>query len=296
MILISGKLLTERRGANMLWNAYANEPGQLPAISVISAGHIFASRGRRIHRPEGRRDWLLFYVAKGSETFELQTLTVADSGSFIIFRPGEAQLHSSIEYEKSEFYYIHFNLSEDLSAFGLETNKVYRSSSGASVCEAFEEIILELQMKLKLYSVTTAAKLVSLLCTLKRNSVTSHFSTSDEQGKIAFAVQYINRNFRDPLTLSDYAKSVGMSKFHFLRKFREVTGTSPIAYRNNLRLSLAKEMLRDESLSIGEIAEAAGYSALSCFTDAFKQDTGVSPTEYRKTLMASVEESQPKVK
>lgn len=276
----------------MLWNAYANEPGQLPAISVISAGHIFASRGRSIHRPEGRCDWLLFYVAKGSETFLLPARTVAEAGSFIIFRPGEAQLHSATEHEKSEFYYIHFNLSDDVAAFGLETNRVYSSSSGASVCEAFEDIILELQLRQDLYAVTTAAKLVSLFCTLKRNSGTALFSSSDEQGKIAFAVQHINRNFREPMTLSDYASSVGMSKFHFLRRFSEVTGTSPIAYRNSLRLSLAKEMLRDESLSIGEIAEAAGYSTLSYFTDAFKHDMGISPTEYRKTLTAKQPENK----
>ena len=53
----------------MIFNAYSGTDRGALGLCVRSAGHIFARQGRRISRPAGREDWLLFYVAKGSERF-----------------------------------------------------------------------------------------------------------------------------------------------------------------------------------------------------------------------------------
>ena len=56
----------------MIFNAYAEQKDQIAGITLVSCGHIFAKKGREIKRPDGRNDWLLFYVAKESETFYLE--------------------------------------------------------------------------------------------------------------------------------------------------------------------------------------------------------------------------------
>ena len=53
----------------MIFNAYQNSDLGIAGISVVSSGHIFAEKGRKINRPEGRSDFLLLYIAKGKETF-----------------------------------------------------------------------------------------------------------------------------------------------------------------------------------------------------------------------------------
>jgi len=267
----------------MLWNAYSGIHATPPAISVISAGHIFAKRGRRIDRPDGRRDYLLFYVARGAERFALSgKLRDATEGSFVIYAPGEPQIHST-EYDgTSEFYFVHFDLSGELSELGLESSRIYKAEASASTAEHFEAIINELQLKSELFGVVSAVKLTELLCLLKRRCGSERTKPQDEHGKIAYAVQYIHANYSSDEDLSALAAKCGMSKFHFLRRFSEVTGSSPIAYRNKLRLSHAKEMLEDMSLSVAEIADDVGYSSAAYFSDAFKREFGYSPIAARK--------------
>ena len=73
-----------------------------------------------------------------------------------------------------------------------------------------------------------------------------------------------------------------MSKYHFLRMFRETTGTPPLEYRNRIRLEHAKELLQEEKLSIEEVSGMLGYTSASYFSSAFKKAYGVSPKQYQK--------------
>ena len=93
----------------MLYNAYQDSSSGIGGVSVVSCGHIFAKKGRRIDRPMGREDYLLFYVVKGKEHFVFDREAVASEGSFVLFRPHESQRHVYKENKKGEFYYIHFN-------------------------------------------------------------------------------------------------------------------------------------------------------------------------------------------
>ena len=143
----------------MIFNAYSDTKEGLFGISVKSAGHIFAKKGRKISRPGGREDWLLFYVSKGSEHFYFEREEDANEGSFIFFRPHEMQEHENIWDRTGEFYYIHFLAPETFDLFGLESSKIYSSKTSASVRDIFESIISELQTKQYGYEKICAAKL-----------------------------------------------------------------------------------------------------------------------------------------
>ena len=78
-------------GLLMIFNAYQDSDVGIAGISVVSSGHIFAQRGRKIDRPTGRSDFLLFYVGSGKERFFLEHEIIAEEGSFIFFRPHEKQ-------------------------------------------------------------------------------------------------------------------------------------------------------------------------------------------------------------
>ena len=72
------------------------------------------------------------------------------------------------------------------------------------------------------------------------------------------------------------------SPSHFMRWFKQMTGSSFISYLNERRLAAAAERLRQSEDSILSIAEAVGFETLSNFNQQFKKRYGVTPRDYRR--------------
>ena len=154
----------------MLYNAYQDTSDGICGVSVVSCGHIFAQKGRKIDRPNGRSDFLLFYVAKGKEHFFFDDEVIADKGDFVLFRPFEKQKHIYKENQTGEFYYVHFNAPADFDLFGMKSSFVYNSKPSATICSIFEEIISELQKKQPAYELFCASKLFNLFAFLSNTA------------------------------------------------------------------------------------------------------------------------------
>lgn len=268
----------------MIFNAYQSSDVGIGGISIVSSGHIFAEHGRQINRPKGRGDFLLFYVAKGKELFYLDTETIGDEGSFIIFRPREKQKHIYTDSNTGEFYYIHFNAPEEFDLFGFQSSRVYLAQKSTEICDLFEEIISELQTKQPMYEKICVSKFFNILSLLERNIAAKTNPQNQYANKIFFVIQKMNREYDKNHSLEEYAAMCNMSKFHFLRVFKEITGTSPIEYRNQIKIDHAKEFLENTTASVSEIAGKVGYPSNSYFCDAFKSKTGLSPSQYRKSI------------
>lgn len=270
----------------MLLNAYSGGGEGLLGVRVVSAGHIFAEKGRRIQRPNGREDWLLFYVAKGAEEFSLGVTAVGTEGSFVLFRPHERQEHVCVSDKTSEFYYVHFHAPQAFGALGLESSTLYQSKLSTGVCDLFGEIITELQCKHFCYEQICVAKLLTLLALLARRSADTDNPYSRYEAQISFVIQQMSREYASDRSLEEYAAMCRMSKFHFTRTFKAITGCSPMEYRNDLRIEHAKDLLEDVDVPIAEIGARTGYSSASYFCDAFKKRVGISPLRYRNQVTA----------
>ncbi len=268
----------------MIFNAYSDTTEGIMELFVKSAGHIFAKNGRTISRPGGREDWLLFYVAKESETFYLDKEIIAEEGSFIFYRPHEKQEHIYQGDKTAEFYYVHFIAPPDFDLFGFESSRVYSAKPSPNVRDLFEEILDELQTKQPRYEKICAAKLFTIMGLLGRLAADLNNPHIMYMDKISFIVQLMNREFDKNYSLVEYAKMCQMSKFHFLRVFKDITGSSPIEYRNKIRIEHAKELLEDISIPIYEVGTRVGYTSSSYFCDAFKEKVGFSPMQYRQKI------------
>ncbi|MEM6773734.1 MAG: helix-turn-helix domain-containing protein [Pseudomonadota bacterium] len=84
--------------------------------------------------------------------------------------------------------------------------------------------------------------------------------------------------------LSYIARLVGLSERSLGRRFRQATGRSPMQYLRELRLKEARTLLQHSDLSIAEIGGRCGFSASSRFSVAFREGTGLSPSEYRAAV------------
>ena len=164
--------------------------------------------------------------------------------------------------------------------FGVNTHRLLVRGTRIPYEEA-EEIIEETLSKRPNYEILCISRLLYLLSLIQRASAETNNTGNKGWNGIARAVQHMNRYCDQNLKLEDYASMCHMSKYHFLRVFKEVTGTTPLEYRNRIRIDHAKEMLKNSNSSVSEISEALGYSSLAYFSAVFKKATGTSPTEYR---------------
>src|SRR5688500_12547703 len=95
-------------------------------------------------------------------------------------------------------------------------------------------------------------------------------------------MKYIREHISEPLDRETLAAVAGFSIPHFHRVFTAHVGESAISYVRRLRLERAARKLRMGAVDITEVALAAGYDSHAAFSKAFKQQFGLSPSEFRQ--------------
>jgi AraC-like DNA-binding protein len=108
-----------------------------------------------------------------------------------------------------------------------------------------------------------------------------HRAAAPDGGEIRRAVQYIERHFREPLTLAQVASHVHLSANYFSERFGRLVGTSFQTYLQARRLRFARSLLASTTLGITEICHAAGFNNLSHFGRAYRRRFGRPPSADR---------------
>lgn len=100
--------------------------------------------------------------------------------------------------------------------------------------------------------------------------------------KLRRVLEYMNENFGRDLTLSEIARTVGMSPCHFAHVFKQTTGLSPHKYLIARRVACAELLLRETDLPITEVAHRVGYSNQSHFSTLFHRAAMMTPKTFRQ--------------
>ena len=95
-------------------------------------------------------------------------------------------------------------------------------------------------------------------------------------------MRYIRAHIGEPINRERLASVAGFSVPHFHRVFTAQVGESAISYIRRMRLERAARKLRMGAVDITEVALAAGYDTHAAFSKAFKQQFGLSPSEFRQ--------------
>lgn len=96
------------------------------------------------------------------------------------------------------------------------------------------------------------------------------------------AIEYIQKNFRSVLTVTELARLSGMSEGHFCRVFKQYTLKTPVQFINGVRLAHAVFLLGDPSRRVIDVALDSGFNSVSYFIEVFRENFGVTPSRYRK--------------
>lgn len=107
----------------------------------------------------------------------------------------------------------------------------------------------------------------------------------DRQYKIDPALDYIARNFKNPIKVSDIADVCDISESHLRRLFHARLGISPIEYKNRLLIKAACQMLQCDNVNVTETANALNFNDIYTFSQFFKRMAGISPRHYKEKYM-----------
>jgi Response regulator containing CheY-like receiver domain and AraC-type DNA-binding domain len=97
---------------------------------------------------------------------------------------------------------------------------------------------------------------------------------------------YLRENYASQIDFSSIAEAHGVSAPYLSRLFHEAAGVSPSRYLTRCRMEHARKLLLDSRLSVREIALRVGYPDPFHFSKAFKNETGLSPSEFRENAGA----------
>ena len=136
-------------------------------------------------------------------------------------------------------------------------------------------------------SLLSRGETIEDLCYLLQDVVESFMSamfSRIDKGNVHIrrALAYIAEHYAEPITLESVAGEVGLSVSYFSGLFHEVVGASFREHLCSIRVEESKQMLLSTDYSLTDIALAVGFADQSYFCKVFKNEKGISPTEYRK--------------
>lgn len=130
------------------------------------------------------------------------------------------------------------------------------------------------------------ARIYDLVALIVRNTDrTGELSGRDRKDlliKVGKVIDYIERNYMEPITLKSAAENAGFSEHYLSRIFNRAVGSPFHLYLNKIRIKHAESriVLNDESIS--EIAFNCGFNSIPTFNRLFREIKGCTPLEYRK--------------
>jgi AraC family transcriptional regulator len=138
-----------------------------------------------------------------------------------------------------------------------------------------------------LYIDTTAA-MIAVHLARRHSTRTRPERTVASDGLTARRLQrlfaYIEAHLGEDLRLHRLGAAVELSPFYLARVFKARTGQSPHQYVLERRIARARQLLRDTSLPVAEVAAATGFSSQSHLSTWFRRRVGVSPAAYRGAI------------
>ena len=232
----------------------------------------------------------IYYLSKGERTFFLSNALYKLEAPILIVIPPHA-MHKT---EGGAFERYNVNVSSAyLDPFQDDTLQTHAlkiikptTEQQLQLCKIFEALHNSTNTRQKHRKYVQKALFSCIILTLNQlEGIIEQPSASAKNvvpTLVLKAIDYLNLNYSEKITLEDLANIFFISKGTLIYNFKKYTGVSPIDFLLNVRLAKAKEFLLNTKKSVGEISELCGFSSSNYFGLIFKQKEGLSPANYRK--------------
>lgn len=263
-------------------------------LFVCSCGtyHLFTKPKLPTHRPRGRLDYQILYIASGKAHFFFDGVEkIVTAGNMIIYRPKEEQKYFYYGIDHTEVYWLHFtggNVKNIIRRYGISDDMhIIHTGTSLEYKRIFLQIIQELKLCRDDYEELLVTYLQQLLILIHRAINTKPRSKKHSlMQEMDAAVRFFHENYNKPISIEEYAAEHHMSVSWFIRNFKEYTESTPAQYLLSIRISNAQTLLETTTYNVTEIAEIVGYDNPLYFSRIFKKQNGMSPSEFRKHLQS----------
>jgi len=167
-----------------------------------------------------------------------------------------------------------------VTALGSREHEIAGLSHGADdyITKPFDLGILQTKVENILSVRQSLRQKYTSKMTLQPKNVVLH---SPDERFLQKAIEVVENNIADPdLDIERFATEIGVSRMQLYRKLDALTNMTVKEFVRNIRLKRAVQLLVQKKLNISEVAYAVGFKDLSHFRKCFKQEFGMSATEY----------------
>lgn len=271
-------------------------------IKELAALEYLDFEGKYGNYEEKHTFWELCYVVKGEAELVLgkERVRLCENDMFLI-PPDETHSYSSKNGNENKVFVVCF----ECSSLGLKTLGKNTYTLSKNEAEWFEKIIKESQstfrinendvMELLGTSPIGGQQVIIILLEYLILGILRGLS-SEKNSEVVFLkedkfyreitkiiIEYMKENIDKRIALEDICKKVNYSKSYVCKVFKNETGQSLISYYNGLKTEKAKVLLKETDESLSEISRKLGFGDDKYFREMFKNQTGITPAQYRKT-------------
>ncbi|MET0378465.1 MAG: AraC family transcriptional regulator [Spongiibacteraceae bacterium] len=248
----------------------------------LAMGFYPKASGHRMQR-SSHATYLLIYCTGGSGELVLENKpVVVKPGDLLILPPGIAHNYAASTSDPWSIFWVHYqgDLSAAFTEFLQLEQPLFSIGIQPHLIAEFETLLaLRKDGVTVTHFIRGACRLKALLTEFACATVHSAGSRSIDMDQL---LQHMQRHLGSELDLDALAATANLSKFHFIRRFRERTGHTPIQHFIHMKMQHACQLLDGSDEPIKRIASAVGYSDPLYFSRLFKRVMGVSPQHYRE--------------
>ena len=240
--------------------------------------------------PALKPHYLIHYVMSGKGIFRMNGKEYAlEEGYGFLISPGELSFYQADEKEPWTYIWVGFGGSraeEYVGCLGIsEQHPVFRSESSEELYQIVRDM-MEHNTSGMLNELRRNGLLhIFLSIVAKSTPVARRDETEKGNLYVRRAVEFIQRNYCNPIKVTDVAEYVCINRSYLYTLFENTLGMSPQQFLATYRLTKAAEMLMLPQLPVESIALSCGYQDPLVFAKAFKQMKGMSPSVYRREML-----------
>ncbi len=237
-------------------------------------------------RPSGHVYHQVIYTASGEGVLKLdgEIHRISKGMGFVLpaFYPHEYFARDDANWETHWVTFSGASVGDIMENLGLLKPVVFKVGDINTLEKLWEKMLKTIKCSNIYSGYTNSSNIFAFLIELNRLiSCPASPKENHRMEQLKVIIDYIDRNYANDISLTDIAKTVGLSPQYICRIFKECMNMRPFEHLTKKRIYEAKNLLLDTKLSINDVSRSVGYNDCSYFCAVFKRHENVSPAEYR---------------